>query len=407
VLTQIVNHLTLDKTPDLYSVYFALQKNGATLEVHSKKVGFVKTTVEGSRLLVNGAQITLKGICRHEHDPKNGHAITVDRIDKELRLIKDHNLNAIRCAHYPNHPAFYEIASELGIYVMNEGDLETHGCEITGDQGFLSKQDDWLPAYENRTVRMVERDKNETCVIIWSAGNEHGCGPNIDKCLTWIKNRLGGVPVFHTMDDAKNPTICDFRADGYFRMASLTSFTPEGEPVILTEYGHAMGNSPGLMEDTWDYVYRNRHIAGGYLWEFKNHGFYNEDENKTPFYQYGGDFGDINHWSNFSMDGYCLSDGIPAPALRDCKNVLSPCYTYFENGKIYLMNTNDFKPLDDVQMEWEICEDFHVMRQGKMRLPAVMPYDVWEIPLETALPSSTPCAFGSSHAVELLARSYR
>ena len=386
------------ETPHLYPVYLTLLRNGETVEVHSKKVGFVKTTIAGNRLLVNGAPITIKGICRHEHDPQNGRAITVGQIEQELRLIKEYNLNAIRCAHYPNHPAFYEIASELGIYVMNEGDLETHGCEVVGDQGYLSKQDRWLAAYMNRTVRMVERDKNETCVIIWSAGNEHGRGENIDKCLAWVKKRLDSIPVFHTIDDARNPPVCDFRMNGYFTMASLTSYPPEGKPVILTEYGHAMGNSPGLMEDTWDYVYRNRHIIGGYLWEFKNHGFYQEDENGIPFYQYGGDFGDLNHWSNFNMDGYCLSDGTPAPAFRDCKNVLSPCYIYMENGKIRLLNTNDFRSLEYVRMHWELCEDFTVLRQGEMQLPAVRPYTEWELPLDTALPARTP---GASYFINL------
>lgn len=386
------------ENPVLYPLYLTLLRNGTVTEMHSKKFGFVKTTLDGNRLLVNGSPVTIKGICRHEHDPKNGRAITVDRIEKELRLIKEHNLNAIRCAHYPNHPAFYEIASELGIYVMNEGDLETHGCEVVGDQGFLSKQAVWLDAYMNRTVRMVERDKNETCVIIWSAGNEHGRGENIDKCLAWVKERLGGVPVFHTIDNAADPKVCDFRMNGYFTMASLTSYPPEGKPVILTEYGHAMGNSPGLMEDTWDYVYRNRHIAGGYLWEFKNHGFYSEDENGTPYYRYGGDFGDINHWSNFSMDGYCLSDGTPAPALRDCKNVLSPCYVYLEDGKIRLLNTNDFRTLEYVRMHWELCEDFTVLGKGDMQLPAVLPYTEWELPFDTALPARTP---GASYFMNL------
>ncbi|MBQ3179077.1 MAG: hypothetical protein IJB52_14750, partial [Clostridia bacterium] len=139
------------ETPYLYPVYLTLLRDGEVMEVHSKRVGFVKTALDGYRLLVNGSPVTLKGICRHEHDPQNGRAITVERIERELRLIKEHNLNAIRCAHYPNHPAFYEIASELGIYVMNEGDLETHGCEVTGDQGFLSKQSGWLKAYMNRT----------------------------------------------------------------------------------------------------------------------------------------------------------------------------------------------------------------------------------------------------------------
>lgn len=380
------------ETPNLYPVYITIERDGEMVEIHSKKIGFVHTEIQGNRLLVNGSPITLKGICRHEHDPANGRAITVERIRRELQLIKDHNLNAIRCAHYPNHPAFYEIASELGIYVMDEGDLETHGCEVTGDQGFLSKQKLWLDAYMNRTQRMVERDKNETCIIIWSAGNEHGCGENVNICLDYVKKRLGNVPVYHTMDDPKNPKVCDFRADGYFPMASIMSYPPEGKPVVLTEYGHAMGNSPGLMEDAWDYIYCNRHIIGGYLWEFKNHGFLQTDEIGRSFYQYGGDFDDINHWSNFSMDGYCLSDGTPKPSLRDCKNVLSPCYTKLRDGAIWVMNTNDFRSLDYIHMRWELCEDFNVLRSGDLQLPPVQPYAWAELPLNLEITNPVPGA---------------
>lgn len=375
--------------PFLYDVYITLLKDGKATEMHSKKVGFRESRTEGNKLLINDTPITLKGICRHEHDPKNGRAITVERIENELRVIKAHNMNAIRCSHYPQNPAFYEIASELGLYVMDEGDLETHGCEVVGDQGYLSKQPQWLNAYLNRTERMVERDKNETCIIIWSVGNEHGCGENVDACIHYIKKKLGNVPVFHTMDSGRNPVICDFRADGYFAMSSLTSFPPEGQPVILTEYGHAMGNSPGLMQDTWDYVYKNRHIVGGYLWEYKNHGFYQCDENGNEFYQYGGDFEDINHWSNFSMDGYCISDGTPKPSLRDCKNVLAPCYVTYEDGRIRILNTNDFRPLDYLRLCFEVCEDYTVLRKGEVKLPAVQPYTFYEPNIDTGIDRKT------------------
>lgn len=375
--------------PNLYSTYITLLKDGKPLEIHSKRIGFRKSETKGNRLLLNGTPITIKGICRHEHDPKNGKAITVEFIEKELKNIKSHNLNAIRCSHYPNNPAFYEIASELGIYVMNEGDIETHGCGVIGDQGYISKKPEWKKAFLNRTERMIERDKNETCVIIWSVGNEHGCGENVNDCIKMIRKKFGNVPAYHTMDDPKNPLICDFRADGYFTMASIMSYAPEGKPVMLTEYGHAMGNSPGLMEDTWDYVYRNRHIVGGYLWEYKSHGFYNCDADGNDFYEYGGDFNDYSHWSNFSIDGYCLSDGTAKPSLRDSKNVLSPCYVTHKGGKINLLNTNDFKSLDYITLHWEICEDYKVIKQGKMQLPAVKPYEEYTLPLDLTINEKT------------------
>lgn len=375
--------------PHLYDTYITLMKNGAPIEIHSKKIGFRKCETIGNRLILNGTSITLKGICRHEHHPKNGKAITVDYIESELKNIKAHNMNAVRCAHYPNNPALYEIANELGLYVMNEGDIETHGCEVTGDQGYLSKRPEWKNAFLNRTERVIERDKNETAIIAWTVGNEHGCGENINDSIALIKEKLGNIPVLHTMDNARNPEVSDFRGDGYFSMGSLTSHPEEGEPVLLLEYGHAMGNSPGLMEDTWDYVYKHPHIIGGFLWEYKNHGFYNCDSEGNAFYQYGGDFGDYNHWSNFSMDGYCVSDGTPKPSLRDCKNVLSPCYVTYESNKLILLNTNNFKAIDYITLKWDICEDYTVIKSGELTLPAIKPYEEYELPIDITINSKT------------------
>lgn len=371
--------------PHTYPLSIELCCGDRTVEIHSKSFGFADFRVEANQILLNGAPITLKGINRHEHDPKNGHAITVEQIRRELCLIKEHNINAIRCSHYPNNPAFYEICTELGIYVMNEADIETHGAYKCGDMGYFSKNPRWYPAFYDRVSRMYERDKNETCISIWTLGNENGDGENLERCFHYLKNQKVKKPVMHTGDYGRDPRISEFRAFGYFNMEALTSFPPEGRPVMMLEYGHAMGNSPGLMEDTWDYVYRNRHICGGYLWEFKCHGFYQEDEEGTPFYQYGGDFGDYNHWSNFSMDGYCLSDGTPKPSLRECKNVLAPTYVWQENETIYLMNTNDFRPLDYLKLRWELREDYTLLRKGELSLPALAPYASMPLSLDSAV----------------------
>lgn len=377
--------------PYTYEMVIDLVQENTLLETHTKKFGFVKYEIDGNRLMLNGQQLTLKGVNRHEHDPKNGRAITVERIERELRLIKEHNMNAIRCSHYPNHPAFYEIATELGIYVMNEADIETHGAHTCGDMGYFSKQPHWYLAYYDRVSRMYERDKNETCISIWTIGNENGDGSNIHKCVDYLKTRPVKKPVMHTGDNEKSPIrstdplVSDFRSVGYFTMETLTSYPVEGKPVIMLEYGHAMGNSPGLMKDTWDYVYRNRHICGGYVWEFKSHGFYSEDAEGNAFYKYGGDFGDINHWSNFTIDGYCLSDGTPKPSLTECKNILAPTYIWQEDGKILLMNTNDFRPLDYVTLQWELTQDYTVIRNGQMQLPEVAPYETISLALDTKI----------------------
>ena len=376
--------------PHLYDVTVELQKDGMTVETHSKRVGLTTSGVRGNHVLVNERPVLIKGINRHEHDPKNGQAITVFMIEQELRLIKDHNMNAIRCAHYPNHPAFYEIASELGLYVMNECDLETHGCSVTGDQGYLSKDPLWLDAYVDRIQRMVARDKNDTCVFMWSLGNETGCGPNLDKCADWLKALPHRKIVIHVQDDSRNPKNCDVRSNGYCNMESLMSFEEEGEPVLLIEYAHAMGNSPGLLEDYWDCIYTHPHMCGGFAWEFKNHGFFREDPEGNPYYQYGGDFGDINHWANFSMDGFCISDGTPKPSLLEYKEVLSPAYATLSDGKLKITNTNAFRALDYLEMRWEILEDYNILRQGEMRLPPLAPHEMFmpDLDLSVAAPKS-------------------
>ena len=378
------------ETPNLYNTYITLKKSDKVCETHSKRIGFMKSEVSGNKLLVNGIPITVKGVNRHEHDPKNGKALTVDFIEKELKLIKAHNFNAISCAHYPNNPAFYELCSEMGFYVADEGDIETHGCSAIGDLGYISKLPEWKEAFLDRTQRITERNKNETCIIVRYIGNEHGKGENIDACYDYIKERLGDVPVLSTDADGRNPVKCDFRLDGYFKMESLTSFPKDGKPVIVLEYGHAMGNSPGLMKDSWDYIYKNRHIAGGFVWEYKSHGFYDEDEKGNAFYRYGGDFGDVtNHWSNFTIDGYCLSDGTPKPSMAECKNVLSPCFVELENGKIRLANTNDFRTLDYITVKWEICEDFKVIKSGTLTRLNIVPYESKFLDIDLEIPADT------------------
>lgn len=373
--------------PFTYTVNIELNKKGKLLEIHTKKIGFAEFELKDNAIKLNGRQITIKGINRHEHDPKNGRAVTVELIEKELRLIKAHNFNAIRGSHYPNNPAFYEICTELGIYVMNEADIETHGAWLCGDMGYFSKHPDWYDAYFDRVSRMYERDKNETCISIWTLGNENGDGENLHKCFKYLREQDPKRPIMLTGDDRINPVYSDFRFIAYFTMAKFKDYEGEGKPVMMLEYGHAMGNSPGLMKDTWDYVYKHRHVAGGYVWEFKNHGYYSEDKNGRVFYKYGGDFGDINHWSNFSMDGYCLSDGTPKPSLTECKNVLAPTYVYSENDKIYLMNTNDFRPLDYITMRYSITEDYNLIRNGEEKLTSVMPYESVELKIDTKIDS--------------------
>lgn len=361
------------ENPYLYDLTIKLYHCGEIVEIHSKRIGLRTVETVGSRLLVNGMPITIKGVNRHEHNPKNGRAVSIEQIEKELKIIKKNNINAIRCSHYPNNPAFYEIASELGIYVADEADIESHGCDAIGDQGYLSKSPLWRSAYIDRTVRMAERDKNETCVIIWSIGNECGQGKNIEECAKYLRGFKVRKPILQAQDDAYNPVFSDFRQNGYCPLSVLDTYPADGEPVILTEYAHSMGNSPGGLADYWKKIYHTDWFIGGFIWELKNHGFYSKGKDGKARYLYGGDFGDYNHYSNFTLDGLLFSDGREKPAMREVFQVYSPVWVEYRDG-IKLMNTMDFTDLSELTVKWELLEDYNILKSGNMRAPKASPH---------------------------------
>ncbi len=359
------------ETPNLYDLNIELLKGDDIFEVHSKRVGIMHTRIEGNKFLVNEHPIYIKGINRHENDPWNGKSLTVDGIRRDLEMIKANNLNAIRMAHYPNDPATYEFAAELGLYLMDEADIETHGAHIlNGDQGYLSKLPEWLPAYMDRTVRMMERDKNEVAVFIWSTGNEAGTGENLNKCIDYIREFDPTRECIITQDIGE---YTHFRKIAYYPMSRTAEYTDEGYPVLAIEYAHAMGNSPGTLQDYWDYNYTHEKMLGGFAWEFRSHGFGAHDESGRVYMKYGGDFDDVYHWCNFNMDGYCLSDGRPKPTWFELGRVSFAAYTTFDGERLTVKNTNDFLDLSYLTAAYEIECDGVTVNRGVLSLPALPP----------------------------------
>ncbi len=364
--------------PNLYLLDLVLCKGNEIVEVHSKKIGYCHTEVAGNKFLVNGMPVYIKGVNRHEYDCKNGRAISTELIEKELRDIKNANLNAIRTSHYTNNPAFYELCSEMGIYVMDEADIETHGAQVTDDQGYLSKMPEWYDAYLDRVTRMLEGEKNEPCVFLWSIGNECGRGENLDRCAEFIRKFDPTREVLNVQSDG----ISRFGLAGYPPMEKIRAFPEDGKPVLMVEYAHAMGNSPGNLEGYWDYVYTHENMVGGFVWEYKNHGFYTEDRDGKPGYLYGGDFGDYVHWANFVLDGYHTSDGTPKPTWNELREVSSPVYARVEDGHILLKNTCDFLPLCGIVCKWRLLEDHTVLRSGSLPVPALLPHKEGELVID-------------------------
>ena len=384
--------------PNLYNLKITLCRNEDVLEIHSKKIGMMHSEIVGNQVLVNGNPIYIKGINRHEYDCKNGRAVSIDLIEKEVKMIKENNLNAIRCSHYTNNPAFYEFCSEIGVYVMDEADIESHGCEVTSVQGYLTRKAEWLPLFMDKTERMLQQNKNEVCIFMHSMSNEAGSGKNLIKALQRTLEFDPDHIAIHDMtenekarEDFKSDEYDFIKRDGYLSRADVEKAIAENNIFMQVEYAHAMGNSPGFLDGYQKMVYENENYIGGFAWEFKNHGFHQVDENGEDYYLYGGDFGDINHWSNFCLDGYITSDGTPKPSWYELGQAVAPVWVTYD-GTIKLKNTYDFKNLDVFCLKWEILEDFAVIKSGEMQLPPVPPHEEIVLEIDTNIATETPGA---------------
>lgn len=364
------------ETPYLYDFCIEILENEDVKECHFKRVGFRHSEVCNTQFLINGSPILFRGINRHEYNCQNGRTIKDEQIYNELKILKKNNVNAIRCSHYPNNSVFYEYASELGFYVMDEGDIETHGCGITGDQGYINKLPQWKNAFLDRIKRTVERDKNETCIVMWSVGNECGCGENTVDCAKYLRKLPFPKPIHYRQEEEYKyldalapcgyPNIIKMEKAMQSEMQSETK-----RPLLLTEYAHAMGNSPGNLREIWDFVLSHKIFAGGFAWEYKNHGFYKKNTDGSVDYLYGGDFNDDNHWSNFTLDGFMTSNGTPKPTFKELKYIYSPARFTIEDGNIYVENLWDFISLKGLVAKVEIIVDAKIISEHVIIMPDV------------------------------------
>lgn len=321
--------------PRLYDVVVA--SSGETLTL---RTGFRRVEIRGDRLLANGAPLIFSGMNRHETHPDRGRVFDEEHARADLALMKRHNVNAIRTSHYPPHPRLLDLADELGLWVMLECDLETHGFEADGWVDNPSDDPRWREAYLDRIRRTVERDKNHPSIVMWSLGNESGTGQNLAAMAEWVHRRDPSRPVHYEGDYTGAYT------DVYSRMyaevvetesiAAEDDFTPllgcsvaesarqRSKPFIHCEYAHAMGNGPGGMDQYRRQVDRYDRLHGGFIWEWRDHGLRTMDGAGTEFFGYGGDFGETVHDGNFVMDGMVLSDGTPSPGLKEYAAVEQP-----------------------------------------------------------------------------------
>lgn len=359
--------------PQLYNLYLYLGD-----EVILQKVGFRKIEIKDSVILVNGKAIKFKGVNRHDSHPELGHTIPLAHMKQDLLVMKRHNINAIRTSHYPNDPRFLGLCDELGFYVIDEADLETHGAGSAGDIDMISGDPRFEKAYVDRIRRMVERDKNHACVLLWSMGNESGYGVNHVKMAEWARNRDSSRLIHYEGatgwgKNGLDSSCMDVYSRMYPSIAEMENLVlrdeTEKRPYILCEYCHAMGNGPGDLKDYWDLMYKYDRFSGGFVWEWTDHTVKTKTPDGVEYHAYGGDFGEKPHDGNFCMDGLVYPDRKPHTGLLELKNVIAPVRTEavdLKRGELKITNLHYFADLSQLVLNWKVEKDGAVIANGEI-----------------------------------------
>lgn len=387
-----VNHWTAE-TPYLYKLFMTVEDDGQIVEVIPQNVGFRNIRLNGETFLVNGVAIKFKGVNRHDYSPQNGRVISREEIEKDIILMKQFNINAIRTSHYPNSYYLYDLCDEYGMYLIAETDLECHGFELTGDYKWITDDPSWELAYVSRMTRMIERDKNHPAIIFWSLGNESAFGCNFRK-MTDVAHEMDPTRLVHYEGDFDVES-----ADVYSTMYTWIEnpkkpylmkdiIEKSKKPHIHCEYCHAMGNGPGNLKDYQDLVYAHDKLQGGFVWEWFDHGIESFTESGEKYYRYGGDFGDDPSNKDFCIDGLIMPDRTPSPGLYEYKKVIEPITTTavdIQKGIINLLSRYDFANLDRFNLVYKVMEDDVILQTGFMAVPSIearankditLPYDL-------------------------------
>jgi beta-galactosidase len=399
------------ESPRLYAA--TLTSTGESVRL---QVGFRTVSIVGDRFWVNGRQVTFHGVNRHEIEATRGRVFDVDHARADLELMKRHNVNAIRTSHYPPHPRLLDLADELGFWVIDECDLETHGFELDGWRDNPSDDLRWEAAYLDRIERTVERDKNHPCVVMWSLGNESGTGENLAQMSAWVHRRDPGRPVHYEGD--RTGAFTDVYSRMYPTLEELAAIGGEVGPVlacgpaqaarirrrptVLCEYVHAMGNGAGSIADYEDVFEAYPRLHGGFVWEWRDHGLRSHTPDGTPFYAYGGDFGEVVHDGNFVMDGLILSDGTPTPALGEYAAVIAPvAFALLDDAHVQVHNRRAFTDTTDLRLTWTVEIDGARAATGLLPVPVVAAGSVVAVAVPDELRAALRAAGAQDDAAEI------
>ena len=352
------------ETPDLYTAVLTFKDaDGKILQVESNKIGFRKIEIKkdngAPRLYVNGMPVKFHGVDRHELDPDNGRAVTYDRMEKDIILMKRFNINALRMSHYPNNPVMYDLCDKYGIYVIDEANVESHGA----NNDLPKNSDDWRAPAVDRMNTMVQRDKNHPSIILWSLGNEAGNG-NVFASERERAHQIDSTRYVHYEGDWNNADVNSWM---YFGPDAVQNYRDANKPIMLCEYEHAMGNSVGDLQEYMDAFYGNPRSFGGFIWDFIDQGLRHKG---TPYFEFGGMWGDWQNDDNFCANGLVFPDRKIQPEIWEVKYQYSQVRVHnvdAAKGKIEIESRYLYKNLGDfLDAFWQIKENGKVIKEGKI-----------------------------------------
>ncbi|MGA0332352.1 MAG: glycoside hydrolase family 2 TIM barrel-domain containing protein [Kiritimatiellia bacterium] len=356
--------------PALYHLQVVLKdaETGEVLEATCVRVGFRSVEIKNGQFLFNGQAILLKGVNRHDHDPDQGKTVDRKWLIEDAALLKSHNFNAVRTAHYPNDPEWLDICDEVGLYVIDEANQEAHANYNT-----FGHDPRWQRNFIERATRMVKRDRNHACIYAWSLGNETGYGLNHDLAADAVR-ALDDSRLFHNEPADRESwkqgqteltpggeRSSDFRCPMYPMLSMFEAYgknPTDQRPFIPCEYSHAMGNSNGCLADTWDLIYKYPMLQGGFIWDWVEQGLRKKSEDGTEYWAYGGDFGDHPNDVNFNCNGLVQPDRIPKPAMAECKKVFQPVHPVSFDpaaSEVTLVNRDFFRNADWLEWSCSVC----------------------------------------------------
>jgi beta-galactosidase len=367
------------ETPNLYRYTITLQDDkGKTLEIVSKKTGFRKVEIKDAQLLVNGKAVMVKGVNIHEHDEVNGHVPNEELMMKDLRLMKENNINSIRMCHYPHDTRFYDLCDEYGFYVVDEANIESHAMGAELQNSFDKSKHpaylpEWAPAHLDRIRRMFAIDKNHPSIIVWSLGNECGNGPVFYDAYNWLKQVDSTRPVqFEQAGENKNTDIV---APMYPSIKSMKDYagSDKNRPYIMCEYAHAMGNSSGNFQEYWDIINSSKKMQGGFIWDWVDQGLKAKNEKGITFWAYGGDLGGekMHNDENFCDNGLVSANRIPHPGLFEVKKAYQNIQFQCNNGTdLVVTNHFIFTNLSNYIFKWELIKNGEKVKFGEFNVEA-------------------------------------